>query len=106
VSQLDALDLRWSGDTAERLELRDVVQHQLSIIRRMQGRREVIMRERAQLVDLLRALWSLVRAATDTRDDEARIVERFYALCVEIQTKLGRPAKEFLPAAGVSRISS
>jgi hypothetical protein len=97
VSQLDALDTRGTGDTAERIELRELVQHQLDIIRRMQGRREVILTERAHFTDLFRALWALVRAAGDTMDDQSRVIDRLHALCTEIRTEVGAAAVETWP---------
>lgn len=84
-AQLDALRSEDAGDTRERAELRQLVQHQLDIVRRMQNRRELVMRERASLVDLLRNLWTLVCATGESHDRDSGASERLRALCTEIQ---------------------
>jgi hypothetical protein len=91
ASQLDALDAG-GGDTEERNELRELVRHQLALVRRMRGRREVIMRDRAHLVDLLRGLWVLVQACGDDRGEDSLEIERLRALCADIRTELGTAA--------------
>jgi hypothetical protein len=91
ASQLDVLDAA-SGDTQERAELRELVRHQLELVRRMRGRREVILRDRAHLIDLLRGLWILVQACGDSQGGESVEVERLQALCAEIRAELGAVA--------------
>jgi len=84
-AQLDALRSEDAGDTRERAELRQLVEHQLDLVRRMQNRRELVMRERASLVDLLRNLWTLVCATGESHDRDSGASERLRALCMEIQ---------------------
>ena len=88
ASQLDSLESGGRGDTHERGELRDLVRHQLDVVRRMQGRREVVLRERAHLIDQLRALWTLVRAAGESEDGDSAVVDRLLVLCGEIRASL------------------
>lgn len=91
ASQLDALN-EDGGDTQERAELRELVRHQLDLVRRMRGRREVILRDRAHLVDLLRGLWIVVRACGDSHGGESVEVERLQALCAKITGELNAVA--------------
>lgn len=91
ASQLDSLHLTASGRADDRTELRDLVKHQLELVRRLQARREVIEGDRAHLVDLLRTLWTLVRAGADSGSRNSAPVERLLAICVEIRQELGTP---------------
>jgi len=102
ASQLDALDSGANADTSERGELRQLVRHQLDLVRRMQSRREVVLRERAHLVDQLRALWTLVRAAGDSQPGDSGVVERLQALCAEIRVEVGAGAGTSAVAHGPS----
>ncbi|HZK77755.1 MAG TPA: serine/threonine-protein kinase, partial [Gemmatimonadaceae bacterium] len=88
MAQLDALETDASANTGERAEFRELVRHQLDLVRRMQGRREVVLRERAHFVDLLRGLWKLVRSTGDTLDRDIGAVDRLQALCAEIRLEL------------------
>ena len=96
ASQLDSLDSAGTAESGERAELRALVRHQLDLVHRMQGRREIVLAERARLMDMLRALWTLVRAAGDNSPgQEPGVVDRLHALCSEIQLQLepaGLPA--------------
>ena len=56
--QLSVLDESPDRDGADRRELRDLVSHQLDVIRRMQTRREVAEQRSAHLFYLLRGLWA------------------------------------------------
>ena len=58
----------------------------------MRGRREVILRDRAHLVDLLRALWIVVRACGDSQGGESVEVEKLQALCAKITGELSAAA--------------
>lgn len=89
--QLDSLSSP-GGETREHVELRELVRHQLDIVRRMQSRREVLLRDRAHLVDLLRSLWSLVRVAGDSQNEETRVAEKLQVLCMDIRAELGPAA--------------
>ncbi|HEY3257518.1 MAG TPA: hypothetical protein VGJ64_01570 [Gemmatimonadaceae bacterium] len=91
ASQLDALDAG-GGDTQEHAELRELVRHQLELVRRMRGRRELILGDRAHLIDLLRGLWILVRACSDSQGGESPEVERLQALCAKIRVELSEAA--------------
>lgn len=88
IAQLDTLETDASSNTGERAEFRDLIRHQLDLVRRMQSRREIVLRERAHFVDLLRALWTVVRAAGDDREGDGGAVDRLDALCAEILREL------------------
>jgi hypothetical protein len=89
-TQLEALESGGAGDTQERNELRDLVRHQLDLVRRMQGRREIVQRQRSHFVDLLKALWGAIREAGESRDGGPDGVQRIDALCGEIRRDLER----------------
>ena len=91
ASQLDALNAD-GGDTVDRAELRELVRHQLDLVRKMRGRREVILRDRAHLVGLLKGLWLVVRACGDSQGGESVEVERLQALCAKITGELAAVA--------------
>ncbi len=90
-SQLDALRAG-GGDSEDRAELRGLVEAQLELVRRMRGDREMLLRDRAHLMDLLRGLWVLVEACGDTRGSQAEEVERLEARCAEIRVELAAEA--------------
>ena len=56
--QLGVLDQSADRDGADRRELRDLVSHQLDVVRRMQTRREAAEQRSAHLFYLLRGLWA------------------------------------------------
>ena len=56
--QLSILDESPDRDTADRRELRELVAHQLEVVRRMQTRREGAEQRSAHLFYLLRGLWA------------------------------------------------
>jgi hypothetical protein len=58
----------------------------------MRSRREVIIRDRAHLVDLLKGLWIVVRACGDSQGGESVEVERLQALCAKITGELNAVA--------------
>lgn len=89
-TQLEALESGGAGDTQERNELRDLVKHQLDLVRRMQGRREIVQRQRSRFVDLLKALWSAIRDVGESRDGGPDGAQRIDALCAEIRRDLER----------------
>ena len=91
-TQLEALESEGAGDTNERHELRDLVRHQLDLVRRMQGRREIVQRQRSHFVDLLKALWSAIRDVGESRDGGPDGSQRVDALCAEIRRDLERSA--------------
>jgi hypothetical protein len=70
-AQLEQLGGEAAGEGAERRELRDLVQHQLDVVRRARGRREALAQERAHLFDLMRGLWTRVRRMAGARPDDA-----------------------------------
>jgi hypothetical protein len=88
VAQLDSLEIENTANSGERAELRDLVRHQLDLVRRMQSRREVVLRERAHLMELIRSLWSHMRETSDSHDLDKGRVDRLEALCAEIQLEL------------------
>ena len=53
---------------AERRELRELVSHQLELVRKLRARREDVARERARVMDLLRALWAQAQDARSAAD--------------------------------------
>jgi hypothetical protein len=88
ASQLDVLEQGASGKADDRAELRDLVKHQLALVRRLQARREVLQGDRGHLLDLLRTLWTLVRAEADTSSRDSVSHERLIAICAEIHDEL------------------
>ena len=56
--QLSMLEQSADRDSADRRELRDLVAHQLDVVRRMQTRRELAEQRSAHLFYLLRGLWA------------------------------------------------
>jgi hypothetical protein len=90
-SQLDALSAS-GGDSEDRAELRGLVEAQLELVRRMRGDREMLLRDRAHLMDLLRGLWVLVEACGDSLGSQADEVERLEARCAEIRVELAAEA--------------
>jgi hypothetical protein len=85
ATRLDALVSGGVSETSEQAELRDLVKNQLEVVRRMQGRREVVLRDRAHLFDLMRTLWTLVRATCESTNGDAGAMYRLAALCEEIR---------------------
>jgi hypothetical protein len=94
TAQLSALDDASSFESDERRELRDLVRHQLEIVRRMRGSYELVSEQRARLFDLMRGLWtqlSLVRDAAGSAVTP-QLCARVRALCAEISDQLGEMA--------------
>jgi hypothetical protein len=58
----------------------------------MQGRREIVQRQRSHFVDLLKALWGAIRDAGESRDGGRDAGQRVDALCAEINRDLERSA--------------
>ena len=87
---LSALDESPDEDSAERRELRDLLRHQLDVVRRMQGRQEVASQRSAHLFYLLRGLWAqlclLRNVSTGGPVAVARQADRVRSLCAEIET--------------------
>jgi hypothetical protein len=83
-TQLDALD-GGTGDTDEHRELREVVQHQLDIVRRMQARTEILRRQRSHFVGLLKDVWTAAREIGESRDGNPAGADRLADLCAEIR---------------------
>jgi hypothetical protein len=81
-------------DTDEVAELREVLRHELELIRNMQRRREQILGERERFVRRLRELWAIVREASHTDDKESSVSERLEvlraAVTAELQSRTGR----------------
>jgi serine/threonine protein kinase len=89
--QLTALDDASPGEDDERHELRELVRHQLAVVRRMRGRHELVSEHRGRLFDLLRGLWtqlSLVRDAAAGSASTQQLAARVRALCAEIADHL------------------
>jgi serine/threonine-protein kinase len=87
-TQLESLEARGAIDTQERVELRDLVRHQLELVRRLQSRREVVLQQRAHLVDLLRELWSVLRDIGESRDGNPGAAGRLDELCARMDREL------------------
>jgi len=89
---LSALDESPDDDSAERRELRDLLRHQLEVVRRMQGRQERASQRSAHLFYLLRGLWAqlclLRNVSTGGPVAVARQADRVRSLCAEIETAL------------------
>ncbi|MEO8577617.1 MAG: serine/threonine-protein kinase [Gemmatimonadales bacterium] len=92
ASQLDVLEQSASGHADDRAELRDLVRHQLELVRRLQARREILQSDRGHLLDLLKTLWTLVRAEADTSSRDSISLERLVAMCDEIRHELNPAA--------------
>jgi hypothetical protein len=93
TAQLTGLGDTLSGESSERRELRELVRHQLEVVRRMRARLELLSERRASLFDMLRGLWtqlSLVRDA-GAGATTTELCERVGALCGEIGAELDRP---------------
>jgi hypothetical protein len=91
AAQLGALDAAAGHESRERHELRDLVRHQLELVRRMRGRLEVASGERVYLLDLLRGLWSQLCALHDAVAAAAPVdphAGRLRALCREVAAAL------------------
>lgn len=89
-TQLDALE-EGTKDTDEHRELRDLVRHQLEVVRRMQGRGEVLRRQRSHFVDLLKEVWTVVREAGESRDANPAGDGRLVAICAELRMNVPQP---------------
>ena len=87
-TQLESLEARGAIDTRERVELRDLVRHQLDLVRRLQSRREVVLQQRAHLVNLLRELWSVLREVGESHEGNPRVLSRLDELCARIDREL------------------
>lgn len=92
AAQLTALGDASPGESQERRELRQLVRHQLDVVRRMRGRYESLSQQRAHLFDMLRGLWTQLCVACDppagARDVNDASAERLRALCAEIADEL------------------
>ena len=91
-TQLEALESGAPGDTHERSELRDLIRLQLEIVRRMQGRREIMQRERSHFVDLMETFWCAIRDVGESRDGGPEGGFKVDELCAEIHRDLDRSA--------------
>jgi protein kinase-like protein len=90
TAQLTALHDTSTRECDERHELRELVRHQLHVVRRMRGRLELLSEHRARLLDLMRGLWtqlSLVRDAVGLATTQP-LCARVRALCAEIADQL------------------
>jgi hypothetical protein len=86
-TQLEALEAS-DEDTRESRELRELVRHQLEVVRRMQGRGEILARQRSHFADLLRQVWTVVREVGESRGDDTAGAGRLAALCAEIRVEI------------------
>ena len=90
--QLSALDESPDRDGTDRGELRELVRHQLDVVRRMQGRYELAAQRSGHLFYLLRGLWAqlcLLRNVTVGGPVAiARQGDQVRALCAEIDRAL------------------
>jgi serine/threonine-protein kinase len=95
TSRLSALDEAASSDSDERRELRDLVRHQLEVVRRMHTRHELVAEHRARLFDLMRGLWTQLSVLRDAAGSSTmpQICARVRVLCAEAAdlSAVGRP---------------
>ena len=92
-TQLGALHASPAADGGDTRELRELVLHQLELVRRMHSRAEALSHRRADLFRLMRGLWAqlcLVRNAEPAA--AARAIDRLRALCAESADALEIPA--------------
>ncbi|HEY8174678.1 MAG TPA: serine/threonine-protein kinase [Gemmatimonadaceae bacterium] len=96
-AQLGTLGGDAPSEGRERRELRELVRHQLEVVRRMRARHEALSQQRAHLFDLLRGLWTQLRAACDAPAGAAGTpdptIERVRALCAEIAAELEKESE-------------
>jgi Protein kinase domain len=94
--KLAALGPTSVGDPSGRQQLRDLLAQQLALLQGISARLESASRERAERVELLRALWQQLRRVADEPPREAttnaRTVEQLRALCAEIERRSSRIA--------------
>jgi hypothetical protein len=93
MTQLTALDDASQREYDERHELRQLVRHQLELVRRMRSRQELVSERRGRLFDLMRGLWtqlSLIRDASAGSAATPHLCRRVGALCAEIADQLER----------------
>jgi hypothetical protein len=94
-SQLAALHVLSPDESADRHDLRQLVQNQLQLMRRMHARGEALSHQRAHQLHLMRGLWAqlcLVRSAMSAGPAAAtRDIERLRALCEEIADAIATP---------------
>jgi serine/threonine-protein kinase len=87
-SQLAALQPASPDESADRRDLRQLIERQLDVVRRMHAHGETLSHQRAHLLHLIRGLWAqlcLVRnVASSGPVPTARATERLRALCAEI----------------------
>jgi hypothetical protein len=92
AAQLTALGDASPGESQERRELRQLVRHQLEVVRRMRGRYESFSQQRSHLFDMLRGLWTQLCVACDppggARDITDQSADRLRAICAEIAEEL------------------
>jgi serine/threonine protein kinase len=94
MADMDRLEAQLAGlraspvpETADRRELRELVEHQLSVMRRMHTHAEAQSHRRSHLFHLLRGLWAqlcLVRNG----DSAGPAVDRLWALCAEASAEI------------------
>ena len=91
TTRLNALDDASAPDSNERRELRELVRHQLDLVRRMHARHELVTEERARLLDLMRGLWTQLSVLRDAAGSAAlpQMCARVRVLCAEIGDQLG-----------------
>jgi hypothetical protein len=96
-SQLDALQVASHDASTDRRDLRDLMQHQLEVMRRMNARSEALSYQRGRLLHLMRGLWTQlyhVRNASDGPAGATRDTEGLRAVCDEIVDAIEAPAAQ------------
>ena len=90
--QLGALGEPSVVDSNEHRELRELVQHQLRLVHRMQARRELISQRRAHLFHLMRGLWTKLGVLQNTVDDQSgrapAAMDEVLAACAEVEAEI------------------
>jgi hypothetical protein len=86
-AQLAALETVQGAQSADHHELRNLLQHQLDIVRRMQAHHESLSADRAERMESLKLLWRLLVAASDDGPDKAGAIRGIEILCSRIEAE-------------------
>jgi hypothetical protein len=98
TARLVALESDADAAHVQRAELALLVRRELDVVRQMRVRCEIVSQRRTRLFTLLRGLWtqlSLIRdSAAGDASSTARLIDRFDALCAEIDRELADDQSE------------
>ena len=104
-ARLAALDASPTQDGSDAGDLRDLVTHQLNLVRRMHARGEGLSHRRAKLLHLMRGLWAQLCVMRNAEPGSPmRGQDRLRALCTEISEELAvRPNAPASRSFGLQR---